>query len=92
MELVTISKKLGGNAMDGIAYLLQKDSNIVKERIEELTQNCKYDDSFWEETLYNKGKMIISARVVHSSDVVEINTYEQLREFPKKGSCLFLIF
>ena len=80
MELVTISKELGGNAMVGIAYLLKEDSNIVKEKIQELSQNFKYDDSFWEEALYNKGKMIISARVVHASDVVEINTYEQLRE------------
>ena len=35
---------------------------------------------FWEEALYKKDRMIVSARVVHASDAVEINTYEQLRD------------
>ena len=33
-----------------------------------------------EQALYQKYQMIVCARVVHSADVVEINTYEQLRE------------
>ena len=80
MELVVVSEKTGGNAMIGIAYLVDKTADVVKERIEKLSKSSQYDDSFWEETLYEKDKMIVSAKVVHSSDVVEINTYEQLRE------------
>lgn len=40
----------------------------------------EYDGSFWETALYKDNKMMASARVVSSSEVVEINTYEQLRD------------
>ncbi len=43
---------------------------------------------FWEEALYNKDRMIVAARVVHSADVVEINTYEQLREIDSDSNQL----
>lgn len=80
MELVTVPKNSGGNAMIGICYLVKGDADVVADRIEKLCQNQRYDGAFWEEALYNKDRMIVTARVVHSADVVEINTYEQLRE------------
>ena len=80
MELVTIPKAAGGNAMIGISYLLDNDAQIVKGRIEKLCNNPANDGSFWETALYDKDRMFITAKVVHSWDVVEINTYEQLRE------------
>lgn len=80
MELVTIPKAAGGNAMIGISYLLDNDAQIVKGRIEKLCNNPANDGSFWETALYDKDRMFITAKVVHSWDVVEINTYEQPRE------------
>lgn len=80
MELVTVPETSGGNAMIGICYLVKEDADIIANRIEELCKNQRYDGSFWEEALYHKDRMIVSARVVHSADVVEINTFEQLRE------------
>lgn len=77
MELV---KGSGGNAMLGIAYLLEKDAEVVKTRIEKLDNNSKYNEAFWETALYKEGRMIVPARVVPSSLAVEINTYEQLRD------------
>ena len=65
----------GGNAMIGICYLIKDDADVVERRIEELCGNQRYDGSFWEEALYHKDRMIVAARVVHSADVVEINTY-----------------
>lgn len=88
MELVTVSKDSGGNAMIGICYLIKEDADTVKARIEELCKNKRYDDSFWEEALYHKDRMIVAARVVHSADVVEINTYEQLREIDSDSNQL----
>lgn len=79
MELVK-NKGDAGNAMIGISYLLPEEAETVRSRINVLCSNSEYDDCFWEETLYKKDRMILSARVVHSSEVVEINTYEQLRE------------
>lgn len=47
-----------------------------------------YDDKFWEETLYMDGRMIVRARVVHAAGVVEINTYEQLRDLDSDSNQL----
>ena len=88
MELVTVPESSGGNAMIGICYLVKEDADIVEERIEELCKNQRYDESFWEEALYSKDRMIVAARVVHSADVVEINTYEQLREIDSDSNQL----
>lgn len=88
MELVTIPDSSGGNAMIGIAYLTEETADIVKDRIRKLCANSRYDGSFWEEALYNKDRMIVQARVVHASDVVEINTYEQLRELDEDSNQL----
>ena len=88
MELVTVSEKSAGNAMIGIAYLVGDQAEIVKTRIKSLSTNKLYDSSFWEETLYEKDRMVVSARVVHATDVVEINTYEQLRELDEDSNHL----
>ena len=88
MELVRVSEKSGGNAMIGISYLVGEQAEIVKERIYSLMTNKRYDGAFWEETLYTKDRMIVPARVVHATDVVEINTYEQLRELDEDSNHL----
>lgn len=88
MELVTVPEHSGGNSMIGIAYLVGEQADIVKERIKALSCSKRYDGAFWEEALYLKGRMIVQARVAHSSDVVEINTYEQLRELDEDSNHL----
>lgn len=79
MELVSVSERAAGNTMIGISYLLEEDAAVLRERLGKLSQDHSFDNSFWEEALYEKDKMSIVARIVHSMDVVEINTYEQLR-------------
>lgn len=88
MELVTVPEKKGGNAMIGISYLVGEQAEIVKQRINAHVRNKRYDGSFWEETLYEKDRMIVSARVVHATDIIEINTYEQLRELDEDSNHL----
>ena len=88
MELVSVPEKQGGNAMVGISYLVEEQSNVVKERLSRLDNNSRYDGAFWEETLYENDRMIVQARVVHSNIVVEINTYEQLRELDEESNHL----
>ena len=87
-ELVVQKEQAGGNAMIGICYLLEAEAEIVRERLEELGRDSRYDGAFWEETLYRKDRMIVTARVVHAADAVEINTYEQLREIDSDSSQL----
>lgn len=88
MELVTVPEKKGGNAMIGISYLVGEQAEIVKQRINAHEKNKHYDGAFWEETLYEKNRMIVSARVVHATDIIEINTYEQLRELDEDSNHL----
>ena len=87
-ELVVQKEQACGNAMIGICYLLETEAEIVRERLEELGRDSRYDGAFWEETLYRKDRMIVTARVVHAADAVEINTYEQLREIDSDSSQL----
>ena len=88
MELVTVPQDTGGNAMIGICYLTCEDAEKVGYNIEELCKHVRYDGAFWEEALYQKDRMMVSARVVPSSEVVEINTYEQLREIDSDSNQL----
>ena len=88
MELVRVSAQEGGNAMVGITYLLEEDAAPVREKIWEAAQCREHDDDFWEIALYQGDRMVIPARVVHASNVVEINTYEQLRELDGESNHL----
>ena len=83
-----VKNNAGGNQMVGITYLVEEDSRIIKERLIEYDNQKKYDNSFWEETLYSGEKMIVQANVVHSDEVVKINTYEQLRELDDESAHL----
>lgn len=87
-ELVVVSPESGGNTMIGICYLLEEQAQFVRKRIEAMSQNRKYDDSFWEDALYENGRMIVYAKVAHACDVVEINTYEQLRDLDSHSNQL----
>lgn len=88
MELVRTGAKEGGNAMIGISYLLGKDAAAVRESIRKASRDPTHNDDFWETLLYKDKKMAVPARVVHMRDVVEINTYEQLRELDGESNQL----
>lgn len=88
MELVRIPKCSGGNKMIGLCYLSEEDGEKIATRIKELSQNPIYNDAFWEESLYEKNHMIIVAKVVDFKNVLEINTYEELRELDSESNQL----
>ena len=87
MELMTIPEKSAGNAMIGISYLQEPEAGIVREKLLALDDD-NHSENFWETTLYEKNRMIVQARVGRSSDVVEINTYEQLRDLDSDSNHL----
>lgn len=78
MELVKTGDG-AGNRMVGISYILEEDAVRIRGNVREFCRDRKYNGSFWEEALFHRDRMLISARVVPASDPVEINTYEQLR-------------
>ncbi len=88
MELVSVPQNAGGNTMVGISYLLEEEAKIVRDRVEELCKDVQNNVVFWEKALYYKDKMIVAARIFPSTDVVEINTYEQLRELDSDSNQL----
>lgn len=79
-ELVTVKEQERGNVPIGIAYLLEDDAAAVRRRLEELCADPGHDGLFWEAALYDRGRLTVQARVAGADKVVEINTYEQLRE------------
>ena len=87
-NLNVIGKDSAGNGMVGIAYITEEDSKWLIKEIEDLCSDHTYDDCFWEQALIEDNKMKISANVVHSSQYVEINTYEQLRELDEHSDQL----
>ncbi len=88
MELVRVDKRCGGNTMVGISYLAKADAEALSTKVAAMNGQRRYDSSFWEEALYDREKMTVQARVVPSTDIVEINTYEQLRDLDSHSNQL----
>lgn len=82
-ELVSVHPATGGNRMIGISYLLPSDADIVKERLYLMDQSRRFEGSFWEETLYAGDRLIVAPKMVCDSDVVEIDTIEDLWELDR---------
>ena len=88
LELVETTQNSGGNTMVGIAYITLNEAESVKNRIVELDGLRKYDESFWEEVLFEENRLMMEAKMVHSTEVIEIDTYEQLREIDSNSNQL----
>lgn len=87
-ELVKKHENEPGNQMIGIAYLTEDLCKDVSCKIAKLAANPSFYNTFWETALYSGSRMKIPAKVVSSSKVVEINTYEQLREIDSASGYL----
>lgn len=79
-ELDYSKKQKVGNAMVGISFISKEDAPKLINRMKELCKNERYDNDFWESALFEKSEIEVAAKVVHSNEVVEINSYEQLRD------------
>ena len=79
-ELVMVDEDEEGNQMIGLCYVMGQEAKAVQEKLQEFAKKSSYDHEFWECTLQDKNKWIIPSKVVNSKQLIEINTYEQLRE------------
>lgn len=77
-ELVAV-KKEKGNRMIGIAYINSDISNNIINTIKAYCNNKNSNELFWEDVIFNN-KIILYAKQVMDNEVIEINTYEQLRD------------
>ena len=87
-ELVKNDKNQMGNRMIGIAYLTESDADRISERICKLCEKESNKDAFWEEALFEERDVTVYAREVSDEKVIEINTYEQLRELDSNSDHL----
>ncbi len=77
-----------GNKMVGIAYISSDDAPTLRRNLNKLGQLSEYNDSFWEDALFYKNDIQVAPNLISDNDVVEINTYEQLRDFDSSSSHL----
>ena len=77
-----------GQRMVGIGYLHGDDAAELRTQLTALASDPAYDQAFWEEALFDGARMRVEARVVPAVDVVELNTYEQLRELDEDSNTL----
>lgn len=88
LELTPAGENTPGNQMIGISYLLRDRSQQLTQALSKLASTPEGDEAFWEDALFAKGAPTVESRMVSRQDVVEINTYEQLRELDSGSSQL----
>lgn len=84
--LVTADDNTPGNAMLGIAYLLKEDTCKLTGQINAMSRDHRFDGAFWEDALFET--VPVYANLVSEDNMVEINTYEQLRNLDKDSNQL----
>lgn len=77
---ITGKGEADANKMIGIAYIDSGDSEQLRNNIRSLSADPSNDNLFWEAALFDLEPKV-NAKIVGASEAVEINTYEQLREF-----------
>lgn len=77
---ITGKGEADANKMIGIAYIDSGDSEQLRNNIRSLSADPSNDNLFWEAALFDLEPKV-NAKIVSASEAVEINTYEQLREF-----------
>lgn len=70
-----------GNKMLGISYLTKEDGDLLKSNIETLISDSRSYLFFWEEALFQYKNIKVYARLINSDSAIEIDSYEQLRDF-----------
>lgn len=78
-EVVSVQMKQTGHTMIGISYLRKEDAEILKKQMRTMCKDPANEDAFWENALCLENFDTLAAKVVSEKDVIEIDTYEQLR-------------
>lgn len=87
-DLSLVNSGPAGNSMVGIAYITADDAPILRESVRAMDSDPAHDGAFWEDALFGRDDLVMAARSVRSSEFVEINTYEQLRELDEGSAQL----
>ena len=79
-EIFMVDGDEGGNRNIGLAYIRKEDAPTLKNRLAIATANRSNSRAFWELAVTKKNRLTLPAKLMDPGGVVEINTYEQLRE------------
>ena len=77
-ELSVVAFENEGNVQVGVSYLINPESDTVSKRLLAMDKDRRYKGCFWEETLYDGDKLIVSPKII--DDSFELENFEQLRE------------
>lgn len=88
MELVPVQEGQSGNAMVGIAYCAEQEAGQLFDNVLKLCADPHNDDVFWENAAFVNDRMLFLAREENGNAVVEINTFEDLRELDSQSEHL----
>jgi len=66
--------------MTGISFIAKADAPKLINQIKKLCKDDKNTNEFWETALFEKSDITVAAKVLCSNEIVEINSYEQLRD------------
>ena len=87
-HIILKDKRNEGNCSIGISYINHSDAKWLKERLVSMAEKTRYDNSFWEDCLFEGEGYRIGAKLVRHEDVHEINTYEDLRDIDEESENL----
>ena len=78
----------GDYNMVGISYISSEDAPGLVQSLLKYDADTTYDNAFWEKALFQTEQLHIAPQLVTDQNVVEFNTYEQLREFDEESGQL----
>lgn len=79
-ELLGVRGAVGGNRMVGIAYLLEDEAACLRDNLARMDASPAHAAEFWESAAFADGAPKLMARLVDAKGVLEIDTFEQLRD------------
>ena len=79
-ELARVGDASAGNHMVGIAYLLEDEAARLRDGLVRMDASPAHAAEFWESAAFADGAPKLMARLVDAKGVLEIDTYEQLRD------------
>ena len=73
-------QSIGGNTMLGICYLAGNSGTALGNKLKRMIKDPRFYNTFWESALFDGKDCRVAGRLVETTDVKDVNTYEQLRE------------
>ncbi|MFT9051406.1 NTP transferase domain-containing protein [Liquorilactobacillus nagelii] len=88
LELKQVGSKKLGNTMIGLTYCDNLTGSNLASRLRSLIKDPAKNQYFWEIAFFQNGRCLFSGRKMDSKSVIEIDTFEQLRDLDANSNNL----